>query len=370
MSTSEIVDLEARSSEVEVLSGDACTDEQAIAIFLNTYAGRSPHTVRSYQKECRRFLLWLNAVRGANPCLLPSVSVTDINSYQQFLAAPRPFSEAFLLANGWKSQPFRKPLGTASLHLCISVLHKMFDALRELRDGRDQPFCRFNPLRLAHKGTLGAQSEDPIEQALTSAEWDAVQSAIENLPRNSNREKKHYHRARWTMQLLYRAFLRRDEAAQLRMGNFVPTVDGWEIALVGKGNKKARIIAPNKLIEELKVYRLSLGLDPLPCFGETRPAILALTGREKGLSAQAIYLLCNELFERAALRLDASDPHGAARLRQATPHWMRHTGISHAMDIGVNPRHVQAQARHSSLKTTAKYDHKARLSWRRDLEKI
>jgi site-specific recombinase XerD len=43
---------------------------------------------------------------------------------------------------------------------------------------------------------------------------------------------------------------------------------------------------------------------------------------------------------------------------------MRHTGVSHSMEMGVDPRYVQAQARHSSLNITARYDHKKRQAWR------
>ena len=34
------------------------------------------------------------------------------------------------------------------------------------------------------------------------------------------------------------------------------------------------------------------------------------------------------------------------------------------MEMGVDPRYVQAQARHSSLHITARYDHKKRQAWR------
>ena len=66
-------------------------------------------------------------------------------------------------------------------------------------------------------------------------------------------------------------------------------------------------------------------------------------------------MLCKVIFDKAANRMETDDPAAAARLRQATPHWMRHTGVTHAMESGASPRYVQAQARHSSLNVTAKY---------------
>lgn len=366
----EVVPAKRALPAVEILAGDICDDDEAIRVFLASYSRRSPHTVRSYTKECRRFLLWLRATRDRGHATLPTVTVQDVHDYLDYLSNPRPFGARFLQAHGWKQQPFRGPLGSESVKHCITVLHRMFAALRELRTAGNQPYCLFNPVVLAHEGIAGTStSDEQIEQALTLLEWQAVQATIESLPRETTREVQHYHRARWVMQLLYRTFLRRGEAAELTMGGFERGPDGWSIRLVGKGNKKAKIVATEKLIAELAIYRESLGLTPLPSPGEARPAILSVTGNRR-VSAQAIYLLCRALFDRAADRLEASDSEAAARLRVATPHWMRHTGITHALEAGAHARYVQAQARHSSLNVTARYDHKERQAWRRHLESM
>ena len=334
----EIVAARATTPAVEVISGDVAEDMEAVRIFLNSYSRRSAHTVRSYEKECYRFLLWLKATREPGPALLPAVAVQDINDYLDFLGNPRPFSDAFLKANGWKGQPFRKALATQSVKHAITVLHRMFDALRNLRAAGNLPYCLFNPVVLAHEGIAGTTQMEEVEEALTPEEWEAVLAVIEELPRETERDLKHYHRARWLMQLLYRAFLRRDEAANLTMGSFEGSADGWNIRLVGKGSKKARIVATNKLVAELAVYRGSLGLPALPSPGETRPVVLAVTGRDKGVTGQAIYLLCRVIYRKAAERIEAENPEGARRLRQASPHWMRHTGVTHALESGANPR--------------------------------
>ncbi|WP_337166101.1 site-specific integrase, partial [Vibrio fluvialis] len=159
-------------------------------------------------------------------------------------------------------------------------------------------------------------------------------------------------------------FLRREEAANLKMGNFIASPQGWSLRFVGKGDKWSTIIVTSKLMDELKVYRTSLGLPALPSPGESRPAIMAVTGVDKGVTGQAIYLICKEIFGWAADLIEGSDNAAAARLRQSSPHWMRHTGVSHSMEMGVDPRYVQAQARHSSLNITARYDHKKRQAWR------
>lgn len=358
----------AAASTVEIITAEVDDDIRALRLFLDGYRRHSIHTLRSYEKECYRFLLWLRWRRGQGHALFPSVGVVDINAYLDFVREPRPFNEEFLKANGWDHQPFRTALSKASIALCITVLHRLFYAMREMRGPGGQPYCTYNPVNLAHEGLPNGKQDEEVEQALTDEEWDAVQKVIEGLPQESEREKKHYHRARWLFQLLYRAFLRRDEAANLTMGNFEASPQGWSIRLTGKGGKRAKIVATNTLMDELKIYRSSLGLPALPAPGETRPAVMAVTGKDKRLTGQAIYLICTEIFERTAQLVEGHNEASAARLRQSSPHWMRHTGVSHTMEAGVDPRYVQAQARHSSLTVTARYDHKKRAAWRNAFE--
>ena len=358
------------TAQVEVLSRYVTDDENAIKVFLDSYARKSRHTIRSYEKECGRFLLWLRATRPADHALLPQASVQDINAYLQFLADPREFKRDFLQANGWNHQPFRKKLDVESVKHCLSVLHKMFSAFREMRASKTEPFCKFNPVTLAHQVESVSGNDDEIEQALTEHEWATIQETVEAMPRESERDRSKYHRYRWVINLLYRSFLRREEAAGLTMASFQPSPDGWNIKLVGKGQKRAKIIATEKLMNELRIYRTSLGLPPLPTPGEEGPAIRPVSGKEKPVSAQTIYLICTSIFEKAAQRIESTDSHAATRLRKASPHWMRHTGVSHAMEGGVDPRYVQAQARHSSLNVTARYDHKRRQAWRKAFEEV
>lgn len=345
----------------------AATDRNAIETWLASYKTRSAHTSRNFRREAERFLMWLDATKGTSDRLLPAATADDANRYLDFLGAPRPFKAELLVRYNRTEQPFRGPLARASMRQAIVILHGMFEALRNVPDEDGGSYIRMNPWVLVRDAATG-EEDDEIEEALTFEEWDAVQQTIEGLPRETARDRAHYARTRWIFQLLYRAFLRREEASVLLMGSFENGPDGWRIKLLGKGRKIARIVASRKLMAELTVYRQFLGLPPLPAPGEDRPAILAVIGKEKPISDQAIYAICTTIFRMTADRLAETDAAAAARLRCATPHWMRHTGISHAMERGVDPRYVQAQARHSSLKVTARYDHKEKRRWRDQLE--
>lgn len=368
-----------KADTICVLAADGAisSDDEAIKIFLESYARHSKHTQRAYRKEVLRFWLWLVSRRGlAHASLFPGVSVADVNAYLDQLTDPRPIDASILELAGMTRQPFRRGLVPASIQHAITVLSSFFNAMRNLPTPQGTPYCLFNPFLMAHAGAGSSAKEDEVEQALHKEEWNAVQATIEALPRETDRDRRHYHRTRWIFALLYRAFLRRNEAAKLRMENFQLGPDGWTIRLTGKGVKKARIIMTHRLVEEMRLYRQAMELAPLPAPRERLPAILPVTeikrsatGEAMCLSDQVIYLVCREIFTAAATRF-ADSSASALRLTQATSHWIRHTGVSHAMEAGIDPRYVQAQARHSSLKMTARYDHKERRRWRAEFERF
>ena len=47
----------------------------------------------------------------------------------------------------------------------------------------------------------------------------------------------------------------------------------------------------------------------------------------------------------------------AEKLRRASPHWMRHTHATHALERGVDLTTVRDNLRHASLSTTSIYLH-------------
>lgn len=59
------------------------------------------------------------------------------------------------------------------------------------------------------------------------------------------------------------------------------------------------------------------------------------------------------MFAATAETLAETDPDGAARLRAASPHWLRHSGITHCLDAGIGLKEVQALSRHRSLQALA-----------------
>jgi integrase len=349
--TGEIVEID-KDGLVQVGAEVLDADEAAIDEWLDVYSLRSQHTARSFGREARRWLLWLDATLGPGDRLLARAGAREATAYMSFVAAPREFSHDLLVRRGWTEQPFRGPLSPASARQTARILQGMYEALREMPGAGIER----NPWRLARKAARASES-DELGKSLSVAEWQAVLDTVDALPQSTDRERAHQARARWVMQLLYRGWLRREEACRLAMGDIQLRPDGWRMHVAGKGGRSAWLIVSARLLEELVRYRRSLGLSDLPVPGEARPAIAHVIGEAARVSPQLVYYLCKTLFRAAADRLQDSAPQSAARLRMASPHWLRHTGISHGMESGADPRVVQQHARHSSLVMTAHYDH-------------
>ena len=59
--------------------------------------------------------------------------------------------------------------------------------------------------------------------------------------------------------------------------------------------------------------------------------------------------------QTAAGEVEQESPTLAEKLRQATPHWMRHTHATHALARGAELTSVRDNLRHASIATTSIY---------------
>ncbi|MFP4077096.1 MAG: hypothetical protein ACLFTD_11550 [Halochromatium sp.] len=158
------------------------------------------------------------------------------------------------------------------------------------------------------------------------------------------------------------------EFCHARMGDLIPirrpTGVQWWWQVRGKHRREAdapdEVPIPPALIAELSRYRASLGLSPLPEPGETTPMVLSLYPKRDGwaaLNRSTLWRLIKAVFGATAEAIAADDPEGAAHLRAASPHWLRHTGITHRLDEGLGLKEAQALSRHRSLKDLGTYAH-------------
>lgn len=336
-------------------------DGHAMSTWLESCSSFSPHTLRSYEKEASRFRMWLESEKGDHPRLLGSATTADANKYLEFLSAPSPLPAAILARYKRTEQPFAGPLKASSIKQAVMVLHAMYLCFQEVEDDGAKPYVAFNPFSLVRKNTRSmARQEVAVLPDLETSKilpldiWAQVERFLDDQV-NENPENAAAHRDRWVVKLLYHAWLRRHEAAGIKMGSFSYATGKWRLHLVGKGQKKASIVATAELMTGLRQYRVANGLPPYPLPGEDRPAVLALRKRANDdalVTDQTIYRIVLSTFEKMAKKLEVESPAAAQQLRSVGPHWMRHTGITHVAATAVDPKIVSKQARHTNIQTT------------------
>lgn len=114
----------------------------------------------------------------------------------------------------------------------------------------------------------------------------------------------------------------------------------------------------DELMADLGRYRQFHDLPAIPTVLEVTPLVMTVAGRtDRILTPTAIYLVAKEVFRCAANALEAANPSGAATLRQASTHWLRHTSATHQADAGNDIRFIQKILRHAFIETTAIYLH-------------
>jgi len=328
----------------------ADTDVEAIRLWLAEYAS-SPHTLRNYRKEALRLLVWARQGLGKP---LSSLNREDLLVYEDFLSNPSgDWVDPTLPRRGGGRRLFDGPLSPRSVRQAMGILSGLFGYL--VAAG----YFAGNPLALRRRrGDSKSASRAAVERYLDHALWQLVLDFIETLPQTTHREKQHYERARWLFRLLYGASLRASEAAQAKTGDLTQRRGRWWLHVVGKGGAEGDVPLSDQLMVDLARYRQFHGLPAVFVALEATPLVMSVAGRtNQFLTPTAIYLVVKEVFRRAAAALDASDPVGAATLRRASTHWLRHTSATHQADAGNDIRFIQKNLRHASIETTAIYLH-------------
>ncbi|WP_229803182.1 tyrosine-type recombinase/integrase [Litchfieldella qijiaojingensis] len=343
----------------------AGTDEEAVGAWLAEYRN-SPQTWRAYRKEAERLLLWLQS-QGLG---LRDLRRDHLARFDAFLADPRP-------ADHWigptrprdhsEWRPFRQPLSASSRRQSLVILQGLCSWLVEAG------WIEHNPFRLMRgKRRRLDNRQASIERYLERPLWEWLWQWLERLPSKeaSRREWMLWQRRRLIFAFAYLLAPRISEMADARMNDFIRREGHWWWQVVGKGGKQARVPVPPDMLELLGEWRMALGLTARPEPDDDGPLLRSLNG-QRGVGDNQLYRLIKTTFEEAAQALESEVGEGALHmaniLRRASPHWLRHTAITHQAQAGVELRYLAKTARHSRLDTTARYLHTEAEEWQRQL---
>ncbi|KVW47323.1 integrase [Burkholderia ubonensis] len=335
----------------------ATNDYQAIEAWLALH--EAPHTARAYRREAERLLLWA-IVERRQP--LSSLTTDDAIAYRAFLRHPAPAARwtgppCPRATPAWR--PFTGSLTARSMAYALAVLRALFAWLV------DQHYVVLNPF--AGVTVRGGAARAPFDagRALSGREWQAVRAFADQLER-AGWTTPAAQRLRFVLDFGYATGLRAQELVAATLGDIAADARGmWWLAVTGKGAKPGRVALPPLARDALRRTLKARGLPVWRArWQPATPLVAALDAEQHarrpggaGISAARLRQILGEFFREAAERVATRHPALAAKLRRASPHWLRHTHATHALDAGVDLVVVRDNLRHASVATTSTYLH-------------
>lgn len=340
----------------------AGTDWDAASVWLAARGNRSTHTFEAYKREANRLLTWLDE----HGLTLAAMTVNHAEQYYAHLAAP---PAHWLCPRKCSRQDRLEPtqlliekLSPSSIAYARTVLSQMCDYLQQTG------YLRYNVFRLTSKPLVLQQSE--VTRYLELDSWLWLWRWLCTLPQTRPRECRIAVRARWLFALLYHTGIRREEAANGSMGDFVRRGEGWSLIVVGKRNKEKIVTVNSLLLAELIVYRQGIGLKDLPGPAESTPLIASINPNKASLALtpRAVGRIIKDVSDRAAEA--CLDDHIRQQVLALSTHWLRHTNATHRLMAGASLETTQDELGHADPRTTRIYAKTTNIKRREDAEKL
>lgn len=341
---------------------EADNDYDAIAAWLATKRRRQAEesaTQRSYRKEAERLLLWAVLERQK---ALSSLTVEDATAFVAFLQAPPSAWCGPRHRQRWSPlwRPLEGALSVSALRQTLTILRSFYAFLVDQNYVIGNPFTGVAQPRASAR-LLGSN------RSLTIDQWELVEIQLQQDLETSTGRR----RAR-AVHWLYATGLRLAEIAAARCADLElfeyrsadgTAGSGWLLTVEGKGGKLRQVPVPLSLVEELgdELEGIGRSRDPRAAENHTLPILASFDeGSFDPWSTAGIYKAVKVVFERSAEQLQGADAGSASRLRLASPHWLRHTHGTHALNgrpgrAPVPVQVVQNNLGHSSIGTTSAY---------------
>jgi site-specific recombinase XerD len=133
--------------------------------------------------------------------------------------------------------------------------------------------------------------------------------------------------------------------------------ESW-LHLVGQDAKAGKVVLPPLALTALERYLVQRGLPATSMrWAPDTPLVGRLADEAGGITTARLWALMWRFFATAAGVIEADNPQLAEKLRCASPHWMRHTHATHALERGAEITTVRDNLRHASISTTSTYLH-------------
>ncbi|MBP9722125.1 MAG: site-specific integrase [Gammaproteobacteria bacterium] len=351
--------------------------------FLKQYDGNKA-TFNCYRKELERILQWVLLIQKKS---LLDLTREDIEDYIKFCLKPPPSwigtkkVAKFTIVNtdripNLEWRPFvatvsksqfkqGKIPNSSEYNLSQKAIREIFVVLGSFYSYLISiNKINYNPvasIRQKSKYIRKQQSSAPIRR-LSDLQWQAV---IETANSMANEDPTKHERTLFVISALYLMYLRVSELIKSdrwspQMNHFFKdSYENWWFRTVGKGNKERIIAVNNDMLAALKRWRKYLNLSPtLPSADDTSALVPKLNGKDNISDTKLVYLIVQNCFNKTIEVLHVrNNSNEAIALEQASSHWLRHTGISDAINKHERPvAHVRDDAGHASIATTDRYN--------------
>jgi site-specific recombinase XerD len=231
------------------------------------------------------------------------------------------------------------------------------------------PLSRLRARRAQRSVPLAGRAALCIRQSVRRAdragrtagsEWTAVRGLADRLERSHGWQAPAAQRLRFLLDFGYATGLRVQELVGATLRDIQVDDRGeWWLRVTGKGARAGSVALPPLAQDALEQYLTQRGRpvtrrrwDP------AAPVVASLGPKVHGndpVSATRLRQILDDFFGLAAAVFVDENPELAARLQQASPHWLRHTHASHALAGGVDLVAVRDNLRHASISTTSTY---------------
>lgn len=314
---------------------DNAADWEALQVWVNARAG-SDATARSYRREGARLLLWLAQERQGRR--LADMAAEDCLAYMAFLEHLPPHWQT-------RQAPFRGPLSLASRRQAVVILSGWFAWLGAAGLGRGH-----NPWMLVNRRTGDDAQADLLDsRAFTPEAWAVLLDHLQRQPPSPSQA-----RMLFILKFVEATGLRASELVDVRLRSLRPHRGRWVLQVHGKGARNRLVAVPGQAEQALHAYLAARGWARWEDAPADAPLLASTTDPRAPICYATLYQTMKRWVRHAIEASALSEAERAVALR-ASPHWLRHTCGTRALERKAPLEVVQRQLGHADPRTTMRY---------------
>lgn len=309
---SEAVQPQKQETEITTLSpvsSSASLASKYLTATLESLVARqlSSHTRKAYRQDAQQFYTWLEQTELD----LITLAAADFWQYRRYLA-----------------DTFARTTAARKLIVARKLLQEAVErGLRQDNPGQNIP---------------GYKNETEQETPHTALTVEQARELLRAIPVTTQQGKRDYA----IILLLLRTGLRRSECASLLTSD-LSFEQGHNIALVrhGKGDKRRKIKIPVDVMRAVESYQAGLAMLSLGTSNQAQPLFVQFRRGDRPTNAPVTGALIERIVKKYAAQAGF----------ELTPHGLRATFVTLALEGGAKLQQVQYAVGHADPRTTERY---------------